>query len=150
MKTSSNGIIFRVTGFLCGECTGELPTQRPVTRSFDVFFDLRLNKRVSKQSWDWWFKMPSRPLWRQCNVKSLEFSGAAEIRIVCNIYHQQPWYWLRTIIGFLIPYDERFIYLSHLSVTKWLKMHLYAFQKYTNDIKKLRYQWWQQITRSIK
>ena len=23
---------------------GEFPTQRPVTRSFDVFFDLRLNK----------------------------------------------------------------------------------------------------------
>ena len=29
---------------------GEFPTQRPVTRSFDVFFDLRLNKRLSKQS----------------------------------------------------------------------------------------------------
>ena len=28
--------------------TGEFPTQRPVTRSFDVFFDLRLNKRLSK------------------------------------------------------------------------------------------------------
>ena len=33
---------------------GEFPAQRPVTRSFDVFFDLRLNKRLSKQSWDWW------------------------------------------------------------------------------------------------
>ena len=30
--------------------TGEFPAQRPVTRSFDVFFDLRLNKRLSKQS----------------------------------------------------------------------------------------------------
>ena len=29
--------------------TGELPVERPVTRSFDVFFDLRLNKRLSKQ-----------------------------------------------------------------------------------------------------
>ena len=47
--------------------TGELPTQRPVTRSFDVFFDLRLNKRLSKQSWSWWIETPSRPLWRQCN-----------------------------------------------------------------------------------
>ena len=34
--------------------TGEFPSQRPVTRSFDVFFDLRLNKRLSKQSWGWW------------------------------------------------------------------------------------------------
>ena len=35
--------------------TGEFPSQRPVMRSFDVFFDLRLNKWLSKQSWDWWF-----------------------------------------------------------------------------------------------
>ena len=26
----------------------EFPTQRPVTRSFDVYFDLRPNKRLSK------------------------------------------------------------------------------------------------------
>ena len=42
--------------------TGEFPPQRPVMRSFDVFFDLRLNKRLSKQSWDWWFETPSRSL----------------------------------------------------------------------------------------
>ena len=56
MMTSSNGNNFRVTGPLCGEFTGpgEFPTQRPVTRSFDVFFDLRLNKRLSKQPWGWW------------------------------------------------------------------------------------------------
>ena len=52
MMTSSNGNIFRVTGHLCGEFTGpgEFPAQRPVKRSFDVFFDLGLNKRLSKQS----------------------------------------------------------------------------------------------------
>ena len=50
MMTSPNGDIFRVTGHLCGEFTGpgEFPTQRPVTQSFDVFFDLGLNKRLSK------------------------------------------------------------------------------------------------------
>ena len=71
MMTSSNGNIFRVTGHLCGEFTGpgEFPTQRPVTRSFEVFFDLRLNKRLSKQSWGWWFETLSRPLWRHCDVK---------------------------------------------------------------------------------
>ena len=70
MMTSSNGNIFRVTGPLCGEFTGpgEFPTQRPVTRSFDVFFDLRLNKRLSKQPWGWWFETLSWSLWRQCNV----------------------------------------------------------------------------------
>ena len=67
MMTSSNGNIFRVTGPLCGEFTGpgEFPRQRPVTRSFDVLFDLRLNKRLSKQPWGWWFETPSWSLWRQ-------------------------------------------------------------------------------------
>ena len=37
-------------------------------RNFDVFFDLRLNNRLSKQSWGCWFETLSRPLWRQCNV----------------------------------------------------------------------------------
>ena len=36
--------------------TGDFPAQRPVTRSFGVFFDLRLNKRLYKQSWGWWFE----------------------------------------------------------------------------------------------
>ena len=48
--------------------TGEFAAQRPVTRSFDVFFDLRLNKRLSKQSWGWWFETPSCSLWRHRNV----------------------------------------------------------------------------------
>ena len=69
MMTSSNGNIFRVTGHLCGKFTGpgEFPAQRPVTRSFDVFIDLRLNNRLSKQSWGWWFETPSCPLWRHSN-----------------------------------------------------------------------------------
>ena len=49
--------------------TGEFPTQRPVTRSFDVFYDLCLNKRLNKQWWGWWFETSSRPLWRHCNVE---------------------------------------------------------------------------------
>ena len=50
--------------------TGEFPTQRSVTRSFGVFFDLRLNKRLNKQSWGWWLETLSRPLWRRCNKNS--------------------------------------------------------------------------------
>ena len=48
--------------------SGEFPAQRPVTRSFEVFFDLRPNKRLSKQSWGWWFKTLSSPLWRHRNA----------------------------------------------------------------------------------
>ena len=50
--------------------TGEFPAQRPVTRSFDVYFDLRLNERLSKQSWGWWFDTPLCPLWRHNNAWS--------------------------------------------------------------------------------
>ena len=53
--------------------TDEFPAQRPVTRSFVVFFDLSLNKRLSKQSGGWWFEMQSRPLWRHCNVKEVPY-----------------------------------------------------------------------------
>ena len=47
---------------------GEFPTQRPVTRNFDVFLDLRLNKRLSKQPWGCWFETLSWSLWRQRNA----------------------------------------------------------------------------------
>ena len=47
---------------------GEFPAQRPVTRGFDVLFDLHLNKRLSKQWWGWWFETPSRTLLRHCKV----------------------------------------------------------------------------------
>ena len=48
---------------------GEFPTQRPVTRSIDVFFDLRPNKRLSKQTRGWWFETLSCSLWRHCSVQ---------------------------------------------------------------------------------
>ena len=51
MMTSSNGNIFRVTGLFLGESIGNrlISLTRPVTRSFDVFFDLRLDELLSKQ-----------------------------------------------------------------------------------------------------
>ena len=60
MMASSNGNIFRVTGPLCGEFTGH--RWIPLTKASDAelwcFFDLRLNKRLRKQSRRWWFKTP--------------------------------------------------------------------------------------------
>ena len=58
--------------------TGEFPAQRPETRSFDVFFDLRLNKQLGKQSWGWWFTALSHPLWRHRNV----YDGSASCKAV--------------------------------------------------------------------
>ena len=44
------------------------PRYWPFVRGFGVFFYLRLNKRLSKQSRGWWFETLSRPLWRHCTV----------------------------------------------------------------------------------
>ena len=76
MMTSLNGNIFRVTGHVCGEFSGhrwipQTKTSDSVLWSVDVFFDLRVNKRLSKQSWGWWFETPSHPFWRHCDGKSL-------------------------------------------------------------------------------
>ena len=96
MMTSSNGNIFRVTGHLCGEFTGEFPVQRPVTRSFDVFFDLRLYNRLSKQSWGWWFETPSRTLWRHFNGVSYHCFSREVLWNEAPIYRRpiqliEPW-----------------------------------------------------------
>ena len=64
---------------LCAEnspVTGEFPPHRPETLGFDVFFDLRLNKRLSKQSRRRLFETPSPPLWRHCNVRSVSVSSS--------------------------------------------------------------------------
>ena len=39
-------------------------------RGFDIFFDLRLNRRLSKQSWGRWCDTPLRSLWRHCKGTS--------------------------------------------------------------------------------
>ena len=74
MMTSSNGNTFRVIGHLRGEFTG--PRWIPRTKASDaglwcfLWTALESNKRLSKQSWGWWFETPSRLLWRHCNEQT--------------------------------------------------------------------------------
>ena len=72
IMTSSNGSICRITGLLCGELTGHvwIPRTKANEVEFEVFFDLRLNKRLSKQSRRRSFETPSYSSWRHCNVTS--------------------------------------------------------------------------------
>ena len=71
--------------------SGVFPAQRPVTRSFDVIFDLRLNKRLSKQWWDWWFETLSGPLWRNCYVQN------GFVDTFCANYKEKEWARIRGI-----------------------------------------------------
>ena len=101
MMTSSNGNIFRATGPLCG-VTGEFPAQRTVTRSFDVFFYLHLDKRLSKQSRRRGFETQSRSLWPHSNVPfcsvslSFRFCGKNEGPIWWHMLH----HWQHRIMPF--------------------------------------------------
>ena len=122
MMTSSNGNIFRVTGPLCGEFTGpgEFPTQRPVTRSFDIFFDLRLNKRLSKQPWGWWFDTSSCSLWRQCNKYIIKWIGYR---------YRNPRYYDRLIFIIWVAIHkkndiERFRYITKFLLNRYVLFRL--------------------------
>ena len=60
--------------------TPEFPSQRPVTRSFDVFFDLRLNKRLSKQSRHRWRHCKER-FQRVCKVSLESFQTKRDLNV---------------------------------------------------------------------
>ena len=106
--------------------TGEFPSQRPVTRSFDVFFDLCPNKWLSKQSWGWWFETPSCSLWHHCNEKTKNFSGVRmeysrrnmPIRLLLMPWflvspgHQQSCYWQCRMNVVLSSMRKDFTYLG--------------------------------------
>ena len=69
--------------------TGGFPSQKPVTRSFDVFFDLRPNKRLGQQSRGRWFDTSSRSLWRHCNEEfqqSILRLGLCTVRRVKHLF----------------------------------------------------------------
>ena len=90
--TSSNGNLFRVTGHLCGEF------------SFDVCFDLRLNKRLSKQSWGWWFETQSCSLWRHFNVWGMPDMAGPHItdRNICRHSAWLQLYYIYMLCIFLV------------------------------------------------
>ena len=86
MMTSLNGNISALLAICAGNSpvTGELPAQRSVTQSFDVFFDLCPNERLSKQTRGRWFETPSRPLWRHSNEFSFFFSASSRFGLRIN------------------------------------------------------------------
>ena len=84
---SSIGNIFHVIGFCVGNSlvTGEFPSQRPVTTSFDIFFHLCLNKWLSTESRRWWFEMPSRSLW--CHFNGFLVSYLPSVQVLAWCHH---------------------------------------------------------------
>ena len=98
--------------------TGEFPAQRPVMWNFDVFYDLRLDERLSKQLGGWWFETPSRPLWRHCNYSgSWRWSVAAESPAKLKVKNMDiltlTYYLLRPILRHLTWLSSEHTYLFH-------------------------------------
>ena len=68
----STVVTFSALLFLCtgnSTVTGEFPSKRLVTWNIAVYFDLHLNKRLSKQSIRQGFEIPLCSLWHHCNVE---------------------------------------------------------------------------------
>ena len=118
--------------------TGEFPAQRPVTQSFDVFFDLRPNKRLSKQSWGWWHESPSSSLWRHRNVtsccilmfqlshqsKSLLVSGHWSPRRFLHITTLWLSLWLNLFSWYTLFFKERHLFCITVILNTWKSRYL--------------------------
>ena len=104
MMASPNDTFSALLALCAGKLpvSGEFSAQSPVTRSFDVFFDLHLIKRLSKHSRGWWFETLSRPLWRHCNVCDGRF-------------HWYP--------AGLLQHDWSLIRLFQFKWPCWIRMH---------------------------
>ena len=108
--------------------TGEFLAQRPVTQSFDVFFDMHLNKRLSKQSWGWWFEMPSSPLWCHC-YDFLNFFTTVKTLATYWISHSN----MTGVTAALLRW-----YLSNIKIIERTKKRYFSKMKYflTREINK--------------
>ena len=112
----------------------EFPAQKPVTRSFDVFFDLRLNQRLSKQSWGWCFETIPRLLWLLCNVQGSYMLFMIKYRAIlaCHVrsgstlyhepYHYIDWSWLSATI--IVPKRGCCHHTAHMKRTIFWEKHL--------------------------
>ena len=98
---------------------GEFPSQRPVTRSFEVFFDLCLNKQLSKQSWGWWFETFSRPLWRHCNGfesnQTSNYQGFGKLSLYLPV------------AGWFIDNKNTYRQISNITRTKYQNLNVSRF-----------------------
>ena len=104
IMTSSNGNIFRVTGPLCGEFTGPrwIPRAKANDAELWCFLWSVMNKRLSKQSWGWWFETPTHPLWRHRNVywENISYSYTNTSNIQTRLNSSSLFRWLAMKMAF--------------------------------------------------
>ena len=117
---------------------GEFPAQRPVARSFNIFFDLRLNKRLSQQSWGWRFETLLHPLWHHCNVLYILSLRLQTPYYTTVLGHQQMWYYLFTELN---NSHSKFSSLSMFCLLFFARRHLRSPSPFSSMAKQGISQW---------
>ena len=97
--------------------TGEFPSQRPVTRSFDVFVDLRLIKRLSKPSIRRRFETPWRSLWRHSNNGIENDDIFTLLNVSTKLAKQDSWICFCKL-GFMVAIHNQFYNCQYWLVGK--------------------------------
>ena len=133
---------FRVIGPLWRESTGHrwIPLTKPITRNFDVFFYVRLNTRLSKQSRCWWFETPWCLLWHHCSVSWI--NCIQQVNIMTRAYWENTLkvYILDWIIVFLLKPARlcRFSSNNVRRMSRWLVQimacHLFGADPINSEI----------------
>ena len=101
---------------------GDFPAQRPVTRSFDVFFDLRLNICFSKKPGGRWLETISSPLWRHCSGITLwspPLSAPLNSRAFPSAMVIKFGFCMNRERDFLLQRSKFFIQHDNVVITKW-------------------------------
>ena len=97
--TSSSGNIFRITGPLWRKFSGHRWITLTKARDAELWCILwRLNKRLSKQSWGWWFETPYRSLWRHCNAlwrTKFWYGFIKWCKHICWTHYSQPFFFAK-------------------------------------------------------
>ena len=111
MMTSSNGNIFFVTGYSCGEFTGDRWFPRTKASDAELWYFLSLNQWLSKQSRRWRFQMPSRSLWRHCNVNTNPWTSRSLMLRWPNFKRNRVWHVLLDL------HQEALVFIAHSART---------------------------------
>ena len=127
---SSNGNIFLITGHLCGEftITSDFPAQRPVTQSFDIFFDLRLNKWLNKQWWGCWFEMPWHLFWHHCHDLAAMCPQTVLAEISIDMCYMMKDYRDGMVCFFNLYKNKIFLYSLHTERQRVIQMLVHRCQ----------------------
>ena len=107
--------------------TGEFPSKWPVTRSLDVFFEMRLNKRVDNQSRGWWFLRRHRAHYDVTVMSVPDTRGMLGLYVICKTPSSREWKgskrWMR-FLDIITGFTEYTSVNFNQSGLYWLRLYL--------------------------